>query len=96
MNQPSPEQLNLLYPTRNLQDVKNQHYYANKTYAQKNPDNEFQYRTVYFRVNPMANNRIDPLFSNYCFGEIPPGMVELNPKLLQAVMRTRHLSNSPF
>lgn len=50
-NPPTADQLETLYPTRNLQDVKNQHYYANKTYAQKNPDNDFQYRTVYFRVN---------------------------------------------
>ena len=95
-NQPTADQLETLYPTRNLQDVKRLQPYANKTFYQKDPDNDFRYRTVYFRVNSFQNNRIDPMFSNYVFGEPISGMEELNPKLLQAVMRTRHLSNSPF
>ena len=47
-------------------------------------------------MNVFANNRIDPKFSNYVFGSVPDGMEELNPRLLQAIMRTRHLSNAPF
>ena len=47
-------------------------------------------------INPFMNNRIDPKFSNYVISSIPEGMEELNPRLLQAIMRTRHLSNAPF
>ena len=90
------QNLNNLYPERNLQDIKRLQPYANKSYYPKNPDNDFQYRTVYFRVNVLQNNRIDPMFSNYVFGEPPVGMEELNPRLLQSIMRTRHLSNSRF
>ena len=95
-NQPTADQLETLYPTRNLQDLRRLQPYANKCYYQKDPDNDFRYRTVFFRVNVLQNNRIDPMFSNYIISEPPVGMEELNPKLLQAVMRTRHLSNAPF
>ena len=87
--------LNNLYPERNLGDVQRLQPYANKTYYQLHPDDKNQYRTCYLHVNVFANNRIDPKFSNYVFGSVPDGMEELNPRLLQAIMRTRHLSNAP-
>ena len=94
---PSVDKLNMLYPDRNHQDIKRLYGgVAGKKFWQGHPQQRNMYRTVYFRVNPFANNRIDPMFDNFVIGEPPAGVDELNPKLLQAVMRTRHLSDSPF
>ena len=95
INQPTAEQLENMYPTRNMQDVMRQHHYANKTFYEINPEDPNQYRTYFYRVNVFANGRIDPMISNYLVGVPPDGMKPLDPKLHSAVMRNRNI-NAPF
>ena len=87
--------LNNLYPERNLGDVQRLQPYANKTYYQLHPDDKNQYRTCYLHVNVFANNRIDPMISNYLVGVPSDGMKPFDPKLHSAVMRNRNII-APF
>jgi len=46
-------------------------------------------------VNVFANNRIDPMISNYLVGVPSDGMKPFDPKLHSAVMRNRNII-APF
>mgnify|MGYP001233244254 CR=1 FL=1 len=94
-NQPSREKLNRLYPDRNHRDVSNLMPYVNKKFYQYHPQQRNMYRTVFFRRNAFTN-KIHVYYDNFVVGVPPSGMDEVNPRLIQAINRTNHLSDSPF
>ena len=94
-NQPSPEKLETLYPERSYADLARMYPWANQTYYQLSED-EKMYRTVYPKINPFMNNKIQVMMSNFVTGIPPEGMKELNPQLMKAIGRTGHLANAPF
>ena len=82
---------------RTIMDFKRITPYAGETFYEINPKNKNEYRTVYMRIQPTLKDFIiAPSYANYVVGVPPDGMEELNPRLVSAIMRSRHLSMSPF
>tara|TARA_B100000212_G_C27328241_1_gene513369 strand:- start:704 stop:958 length:255 start_codon:yes stop_codon:yes gene_type:complete len=82
---------------RTIMDYKRLNPHAGKIYAEPHPTDKNQYRTVYMRVAPTPTDFIiNPSYTNYVTGTIPSDMELLPPRLVSSIMRTRHLSMSPF
>ena len=54
------------------------------------------YRTVYPKINPFMNNKIQVMMSNFVTGIPPEGMKELNNKLISAINRTNAMISTSF
>jgi len=59
---------------------------AGQTFYHTCPDNQQYYKTIYIRFNPFTN-AMQPMMSNAVFGTPPDGMEEINPLVLQRLMR---------
>ena len=94
-NQPSQEKLETLYPERSYADLARMYPWANQTYYQLSED-EKMYRTVYPKINPFMNNKIQVMMSNFVTGIPPEGMKELNNKLISAINRTNAMISTSF
>ena len=94
-NQPTPSQLETLYPERNYMDIKRQYPFANQTYYQLSADKKM-YRTIFLKINPFNGNKIQPMLSNFCHGVPPDGMKELDQKLINAIGRTNAMVSTSF
>ena len=94
-NQPTPSQLETLYPERTYMDIKRQYPFANQTYYQLSADKKM-YRTIYLKINPFNGNKIMPMMSNFVVGVPPDGMKELDQKLINAIGRTNAMVSTSF
>ena len=74
----------MYYGERTFQDMQSWQKIIGKTYFQKHPNNENEYRTIYMKYNPFAG-RIQPMYSNFVTGTVPDGMEEAHPRLLSAI-----------
>tara|TARA_E500000318_G_C3567668_1_gene216428 strand:+ start:890 stop:1162 length:273 start_codon:yes stop_codon:yes gene_type:complete len=83
------------YPERSIQDYNQWHNgMIGKVFYTLCPDDKNYYRTIRLHLNPFIN-AIRPQISNAVYGTPPDGMKEINPTLLQRVMRMP-LADTPF
>ena len=94
-NQPTPSQLETMYPSRNMQDLQRMYPWANQTYYQLSADKKM-FRTIYLKINPFVGNKIMPMMSNFVTGSPIPGMKELDQKLINAISRTNAMVSTSF
>jgi len=59
---------------------------AGQTFYSICPDNDKYYKTIFIRFNPFTN-AMQPMMSNAIYGTPPDGMEEINPLVLQRLMR---------
>lgn len=59
---------------------------AGQTFYSICPDNSNYFKTIFIRFNPFTN-AMQPMMSNPIYGTPPDGMEEINPLLLQRLMR---------
>ncbi len=64
INQPTPSQLETLYPERSYIDMQKMYTWANQSYYQLSADKKM-YSTVFFKINPFNGNKIQPMISNF-------------------------------
>ena len=95
INQPTPSQLETMYPERTYMDIKRMYPWADQTYYQLSADKKM-YRTIYLKINPFNGNKIQPMMSNFCHGIPPSGMKELDQKLINAIGRTNAMVSTSF
>ena len=95
MNQPTPSQLETMYPERTYMDIKRMYPWADQTYYQLSADKKM-YRTIYLEINPFNGNKIQPMMSNFVVGNVPPGIKELDQKLINAIGRTNAMVSTSF
>jgi hypothetical protein len=79
---------------RTNQDYKQWNSLIGKTFFNICPDNPKYFRTIYIRHNPFTN-ALQPLTSNPVYGVPPAGMEEINPLMLNRLMRLQ-MSSSFF
>ena len=63
-----------------------------QTFYTKCPDDSRFYKTIYIRFNPFTN-AMQPMISNSIFGEPPDTLEEINPLILQRLMRLQQTSS---
>ena len=95
INQPTPSQLETLYPERTYMDIKRQYPWANQSYYQLSADKKM-YRTIFLKINPFNGNKIQPMMSNFVVGVPPDGMKVLDQKLINAIGRTNAMVSTSF
>ena len=57
-----------------------------QTFYSKCPDDSRYFKTIYIRFNPFTN-AMQPMISNKVYGEPPNGMEEINPLILQRLLK---------
>ena len=74
----------MYFGERTFQDMTSWQKIIGKTYYQKHPNNENEYRTIYMKYNPFAS-KVQAMYSNFLNGTPPDGMEEVNPRLLSSL-----------
>ena len=94
-NQPTPSQLETMYPERSYADIQKMYPWANQSYYQLSADKKM-YRTIFLKINPFNGNKIQPMMSNFVVGVPPDGMKVLDQKLINAIGRTNAMVSTSF
>lgn len=81
-----------MFEDKNNKFIANQQWgksLAGQTFYLTCPDNDKYYKTIFIRFNPFTN-AMQPMISNPVYGIPPEGMDEINPLILQRLLRLQH------
>lgn len=84
-----------MFEDKNNKLVSNQKWgksLSGQTFYHTCPDNPKYYKTIFIRFNPFTN-AMQPMMSNAIYGTPPDGMDEINPLILQRLMRLQQTTS---